>query len=200
MKRVLIVDDDVELCESITEYCPFLKIFVWFWIVQILIGAVMFTLTTALRFEPDMRREHPETAFALNLIAQSQARITARRIHQTHDVFGHVALAMNLLDARLQAAQPRAIEYSIQSLQRMTFVLALHDFDFVIQIGITQCQSHRKAFHLRFGQRMSAVKSDGFCVAMTKMSAAPIGFALQLKPDLRSSLRATLTECADLCD
>ena len=51
----------------------FLKIFLWFWVVQVLIGAVMFTLTTAMRFQPNLAREHPDTAFALGIVARDAA-------------------------------------------------------------------------------------------------------------------------------
>lgn len=50
----------------------FLKIFVWFWIVQFVIGAVLFVLTTAMRFQFD-ENSRPETEYAMNLIARSAA-------------------------------------------------------------------------------------------------------------------------------
>lgn len=51
----------------------FFKIFAWFWVVQFVIAAVLFALTTALRFEPERGREHPEMAFALNQLARTSA-------------------------------------------------------------------------------------------------------------------------------
>ncbi len=73
----------------------FLKIFLWFWVVQVLIGAVMFTVTTAMRFQPSLEREHPDTAFALGIMARDA--VTA------YERGGALALRANLDNVKNEA-------------------------------------------------------------------------------------------------